>query len=366
MACQHLTAIALCSLFSLLPVTRLTASQPRQSAVQQPQEREAVSHSPLSLRSYAQSRNFYLGAAAKTSGLSQDEQYGDYLAREFNLLTAEWEMKFRQLQPERDRFNFTAADQLIHFAIANDMAVRGHVLVWHSALPKWLTEGDWTREEAMAILETHIKTVVGRYRGQIAAWDVVNEAITADGELRDSFWLREIGPDYIELAFRWAKEADPNALLFYNDFGNEGLGRKADAIYQFVQDWQAKDIPIDGVGLQMHVAANSPPNPDHVAQNMQRFAALGLAVHITEMDVRLKQPVATQDYQTQAEIYQAMLRTCLQADNCNTFITWGFSDRHSWIPSYFEGWGEALLFTRDYAAKPAYYRLLAELANLSP
>ncbi|HSM83711.1 MAG TPA: endo-1,4-beta-xylanase [Nodosilinea sp.] len=315
------------------------------------------------LATAAANHRLWIGTAVNHNALDRDPHYRHCLAQEFNLVTAENAMKLHRLQPRPHEFDFTQADRLMAFAAEHQLAVRGHTLVWHEALPDWLNDGDWTRDQLIALLEHHIKTLVGRYRGQIVAWDVVNEAIADDGTLRDSFWLRGIGPDYIAMAFRWAHEADPSAQLFYNDYGGEGLNPKADAIYELVRSLQAEGVPIHGVGLQMHVVASAAPRPPEVAANMARLADLGLAVQITEMDVRTYLPATAADVEQQAQIYAAMLQTCLQAPNCDTFVTWGFTDRYSWVPRHFEGWGEALPLDRDYRAKPAYHRLLATLTS---
>ncbi|MEO0949316.1 MAG: endo-1,4-beta-xylanase [Cyanobacteria bacterium J06641_5] len=313
----------------------------------------------------ARERGLSIGTAVAVPVLERETVYQETLAREFNTVTAENVMKFEFLQPQRGGFDFTESDRLLAFAADRQMQVRGHTLVWHWALPDWLKEGNWTREEAAAILKHHIEMVVGRYRGNIVAWDVVNEAIADDGTLRDSFWLRSIGPDYIEMAFRWAHAADPEALLFYNDYGGEGLGRKSDAIYALVKSLQAKAIPIHGVGLQMHVRVDSPPAAKDVAANMQRLGELGLQVQITEMDVRIRQPATASHFERQATVYREMLQTCLAADSCNAFVIWGFSDRYSWIPKHFQGWGDALIFDARYQPKPAYKSLWEELATRS-
>ena len=192
------------------------------------------------------------------------------------MLTPENAMKFGLVHPEPDRYDFADADYIVGFAEAHGMQVRGHNLVWHFQLPTWLTEGTWTRDELIDILHQHITTVVGHYRGRVAAWDVVNEAIADDGSLRDTIWLRGIGPEYIDMAFRWAHEADPDALLFYNDYAGEGLGAKSDAIYALVQGLLERGVPINGVGLQMHVSLRWSPQPQDVAANMERLGALGL------------------------------------------------------------------------------------------
>lgn len=315
-----------------------------------------------SLRSLATNQGLYLGAAVNVKALQEDPLYPTILAREFNGVTAENDMKFERLQPQRNRFDFAQADLLMGFAAENQMQVRGHTLVWHNALPTWLEDGNWTREEAIAILENHIKTVVGRYRGRVIAWDVVNEAILGNGTLRDSFWLENIGPEYLEMAFTWAHEADPDAVLIYNDYGGEGVNRKSDAIYDLVKSLQEKGVPIHGVGLQMHVAVNAFPDPEAVAENMRRIANLGLQVHITEMDVRIQQPSTQEDFERQADVYKELLEVCLLAENCNTFIFWGFTDQYSWVPIFFDGWDEALLWDKTFQPKPAYYRILELLS----
>lgn len=212
----------------------------------------------------------------------------------------------------------------------------------------------------MTILRQHIDTVVRHYRGQLVAWDVVNEAIADDAELRQSMWLNGIGSDYIEMAFRWAHVADPQARLFYNDYGGEGLGKKSDAIYALVKNLRQRDVPIHGIGFQMHVSIDNPPKPEDVAANIKRLGELGLAVHITEMDVRIHGGRGTRQEKlaTQAKLYREMLQACLDASNCTTFVTWGFSDRHSWIPSYYGHPDSPLIFDESFRPKPAYNALI--------
>lgn len=194
--------------------------------------------------------------------------------------------------------------------------------------------------------------MVGRYRGRVDEWDVVNEAIADDGQLRDTIWLRKIGPDYIELAFRWAREADPNARLYYNDYGAEGSGQKADAVYNLLADLRQRGVPVDGVGFQSHFTLYVPPGMD---ETFTRFSGLGLDLAITEMDVRLRLAASATDLQNQADVYQRVLTTCRTQPRCRTFTVWGVIDRYSWVPDYFPGYGAPLLFDDYYLAKPAYY-----------
>jgi len=312
------------------------------------------------LRVLAKRCGIYIGAAVERSLLDIPD-YAYTLKQEFNILTTENALKFGPVHPNPDVYSFSDADYIISFAESHGMKVRGHTLVWHQQLPAWITQGKYSREEWINILHEHIMTVVGRYKGRIYAWDVVNEAINDNGTLRDNIWLRNIGPEYIELAFRWVHEADPQALLFYNDYGAEGLGVKSDAVYNLVKSLLERGVPIHGVGLQMHVSLENPPNPQEVAANIKRLNNLGLIVHITEMDVRIKTPPKWADLVRQAEIYYSILKACLSADNCEAFVMWGFTDKYSWIPSYFGGCGSALIFDESYGPKPAYYYIAKAL-----
>lgn len=314
-----------------------------------------------SLRALAQSQGRLIGTAVKSDTMLGDAAYHETLAGQFNLVTPENAMKFGPLSPARGSYHFAEADAIVAFAEEHGMRVRGHTLVWHLQQPDWLTGGQWSRDELIQILHEHITTVVGHYRGRLVAWDVVNEAVNDDGTLRDTLWLRGIGPEYIELAFRWAREADPDALLFYNDYNGEGLGAKSDAIYALVADLKQRGAPIDGVGLQMHVAVDSWPAADEVTANMRRLAELGLQAHITEMDVRVPQPPAPDALTRQAEVYGRMLQVCLAAENCTAFSLWGFTDNYSWIPEFFPGWGHGLVFDVAYQPKPAFQELLNHL-----
>lgn len=333
-----------------------------------PSSPSEVSNSPstaTTLRTLAAEHNIHIGAAVLTEPFSEDSTYREQLARQFNLLVPENAMKFKSLHPEFDRYNFTNADAMVEFAEAHQMEVHAHALLWHQSLPDWLTEGDWSQAELKTILRQHIETVVSHYRGRVLTWDVVNEAVSGKGSLRDSFWLEQLGPDCIEWAFQWAHEADPDAQLFYNDHDGEELGVKSDAIYALVQGLQERNVPIHGVGLQMHKSLGNAPDPEAVAANMQRLADLGLEVQISEMDVSLDEGEGTQAEQLeeQAKVYQTMLQTCLEASNCTAFTTWGLTDQFSWIPQFYDRPDAPLLFDEAYQPKPAYDALIDVLQN---
>jgi endo-1,4-beta-xylanase len=315
-----------------------------------------------SLRALAEQNGIFIGAAASSRVLRTDSAYRETLAQEFNLLTPENELKFGPLCPRLGAYDFGPAEELVEFAQANDMRVRGHTLLWHLMNPDWLKEGNYNRNQALDLLRRHIFTIMGHFRGEIYAWDVVNEPVEPNGGLRDSFWMHTIGPDYIEYAFRWAREADPSTRLFINDYGVEGLNEKSNALYGLLKDLLKQGVPIDGVGLQMHVSLTgahsfaTPPAVHELFDNLKRLGELGLELHITEMDVLIQGSTGTQEekLQKQAEVYEQILSTALRNPQLKAFSLWGFTDRYSWIPRFTGSPDAPLLFDEYYQPKPAY------------
>ena len=349
-----------------------------------------------SLREAAQPSGVLIGTAVRPAQFSETA-YASTLAREFNMVEPEDALKWEVVHPQPQAFDFSQGDQIVDFATRHGMRVRGHTLVWHRQNPKWLAEGKYTSGELAEIIEKHIKTVVGHYRGKIFAWDVVNEAFDElhPGELRSTIWHDQPGIttassyeprassnpvrsklearsskqsySYIERCFRWAHEADPQALLFYNEAEAEVMNPKSDAIYAMVRDFRQRGVPIDGVGFQMHIA-HLHADAASISANIQRFTALGLQVHITEMDVAL--PVdgegnaTPDDLQRQADIYGQIASACLSHPGCTAIQVWGFTDRYSWIGSHSKQTeGAALPFDRNYRSKPAYAALLVALKS---
>lgn len=315
----------------------------------------------LPLRLWAQRRDIHFGTAVAAQPLAGDPEYRALAAREFSMLTPENAMKMGPLRPSRDRFSWEQADAVVRFAEQHAQQVHGHALVWHEQVPRWLADGTWTREELLEIMRDHITEVVGRYRGRVQLWDVVNEAVEADGSLRDTIWLRVIGSDYIEHAFRWAHEADPDAVLIYNDYNAEDMGTKSDGVYELLRDLIERGVPVHGVGLQMHLTAGATPTADDLRDNLGRLAALGLELHVTEADVRIRMPATPQRLELQAANYRAMLEVALEQPQLRSWTLWGFTDRHSWIPRQFRGYGAGLPWDEDYQPKPARAALVAAL-----
>jgi endo-1,4-beta-xylanase len=315
----------------------------------------------VTLRQAADQIGFLVGTAVQSQPLWGDATYQQMIAQQYNFLTPENALKFRYLSPAEGQYNFKEADQMVTFALSHNMQVRGHTLIWYLGDPTWLSTTNYTRDQMIALLQNHIRTVVGHYRGQIRIWDVVNEAVNPNGTLRNTIWLQKIGPEYIEMAFRAAHEADPDALLFYNDYSNEGSGSKSDAIYNMVKDFVQRGVPINGVGFQLHTSINTPPSVKDITNNMSRLGALGLQVQISEMDVQVKNASGTTDdiLKAQAAVYSNILDTCLQTKVCTGFTTWGFTDRYTWIAQP----DMPLPFDMNYQAKPAYLAINSTLAS---
>lgn len=288
-----------------------------------------------------------------------DQEYRELVGAEFSSVTPENQLKWEYVHPEPDTYAFDAADDVVAFAEARGMVVRGHTLLWHSQNPDWLEEGEYTPDELRAILREHVTTVVGRYAGRIQQWDVANEIIDDRGRLRteENIWLRELGPGIIADAFRWAHEADPAAELFLNDYGAEAVNAKTDAYLALAQDLLAQGVPVHGLGAQAHLSLEQGPPGDDVRESLQRFADLGLATAVTELDVRVPVDGASAsaaDLERQAEYYRDVVAGCLAVEGCASITVWGFTDAYSWVPSFFPGMGAATLLTEEYARKPAY------------
>ena len=309
--------------------------------------------------------DFLIGYAAMSNfnTASDAAQFQDVARTEFNFVTPENAMKWDATEPSQNNFSFGGADTLVNFAQANNQKVHGHTLVWHNQLPNWVANGSWNSTTLTNVMYNHIDKVMNHWSdGQIYAWDVVNEAFEENGTRRASVFQNVIGNSYIELAFRRARAADPVTKLIYNDYGIETVNSKSTGVYNMIADFKSRGVPIDGVGLQMHLSGTG-IDYNSLAQNMQRFANIGVEVYITEMDVRLPTPTNSNELAKQATIYQGVLDVCLKQPRCKALQVWGISDRHSWVPGTFPGTGDALIFDNNYNAKPAYYAIQAGLGN---
>lgn len=320
-----------------------------------------------SLRDLADLNNLDIGAAVHSYQLDIAD-HAATLGSQFNFLTHEHEAKPCALQSQQGVFDFRAMDEITNFAEANNMGIHGHTLVWHQCTQDWVIQGDFPREEAIQYLRDYIMTVVGRYQGRINIWDVVNEYIQDDdATIRETPWQRLIGDDYIDLAFQFAHEADPNAKLFYNDYGIEGMGGKANVAYEMVSGMLDRGIPIHGIGLQGHFTVGA-INEQSIRDNVERFGELGLEVHFTELDVRFQGEPTVATMQQLARDYHTLMRICLDSDACTTYIVWGVTDQFTWLRNENLGFFNnpevaPLLFDDQYQPKLAYFALLDLLAE---
>ncbi|MFE1440143.1 endo-1,4-beta-xylanase [Streptomyces sp. NPDC058739] len=286
----------------------------------------------------------YFGVAIAANRLS-DSTYAAIAAREFNSVTAENEMKIDATQPQRGQFSFTAADRVYNWAVQNGKGVRGHTLAWHSQQPGWMQSlnGSALRQ---AMID-HMNGVMSHYKGKIAQWDVVNEAFAdgSSGARRDSN-LQRTGNDWIEVAFRTARAADPSARLCYNDYNVEDwTWAKTQAMYAMVRDFKQRGVPIDCVGFQSHFNSGSPYN-SNFRTTLQNFAALGVDVAVTELDIQ-GAPAST---------YASVVNDCLAVSRCLGVTVWGVRDSDSWRSEH-----TPLLFNNDGSKKPAYTAVLNAL-----
>ncbi len=316
------------------------------------------------LRQLADDNGMLVTAAVEPKYLKEKE-YADTLKREFNGITPENALKWEVIRKTKDTFDFSGADEIMKFAEENKMKVRGHNLAWHVANPEWLDKGPWTKDSLLALLKDHITKVVDRYKGKIYAWDVCNEVVSdaIPYTLRDTVWSRTIGPEYIEKAFQWAHEADPNAKLILNEFGMEEKNAKADYFYELVKGLKAKGVPIDGVGFQFHIDIENIPDMASVYENVKRFADLGLLVDFTEVDVRINSEVNAAILKKQAQVYSDLMRIALSFDSSKVYAMWGMTDKYSWIPKSYPNSSSGHIFSDDYKPKPAYDALVKDLGN---
>ena len=322
-----------------------------------------------SLKTHAANRGFLFGCAVNTNALEKDEHYATLIREQCNIVVAENAMKWGPLRPTQETWDFTGADRLVAFAEANHIKVRGHNLCWHRQIPTWFaTEAN--AGNAKQILVSHIQTVAGRYAGRLHSWDVVNEAVLpSDGRpdgLRKSPWLDLVGEEYIEVAFRTARDADPQALLTYNDYGIEGedeaSAQKRAAVLTLLRRLKARHVPIDALGVQSHIEAGKT-----YGAGLREFLAaareMGLQIFMTELDVndrKLLAEISARD-EAVAATYSDYLKLVFEDRAVRVVVTWGITDRYTWLNSESARPDHqperCLPFDRDDAPKPAFYSI---------
>ena len=330
--------------------------------------------------------SFYIGTALNRGQIyGKDECVNKLLATQFNSITPENILKWEKVHPKPEEYNFEPVDKLMELAETNHMVLIGHVLVWHSQTPGWVFEDEpgqlTNRETLLKRMQAHIATVAGRCKGRIHGWDVVNEAFEDNGDLRKSKWLKIIGEDYIQKAFEFAREADPEAELYYNDYNMWKPG-KVRAVVQMVRDLKEKGVKVDGIGMQGHWGLDYPKNLEEVDAAIAAFAGVGCKVVITEMDLNMlplpdrntgadisrnikagkelnPYPECLPDsmVNVQNERYAAFFKIFHKHRDAITRVTfWGVSDRNSWLNNWpvFGRTNYPLLFDRQCQPKPVF------------
>jgi endo-1,4-beta-xylanase len=327
------------------------------------------------LASLAVRHDIRVGAEFFWPNAFPETRYRETALRELNIFTIP--AYLHEVQRQQNQFDFSLPDQTADIAPPGSR-IRVHNLIWCDNLPDWLEQGVFTGAELEKILIDHVTAVVQHYQtkypGKVVAWDVVNEPLSWQGDTCP--WNRiglEAGLDqheYIRIAFKTARSMAPEATLYINDFGIEGMSQKSDAMFELVSRLEEEGIPIDGVGLEAHFVIASdelfgrmPPVED-IIENMNRLAALGLETTITEADFSIPSAqISPATLAQQAEDYGSLMYACLAATGCKAFMTWGVGDADSWINDFAPGWGAPLLFDAAYNPKPAYEAIAQELAR---
>ncbi|KAH0608225.1 uncharacterized protein H6S33_002277 [Morchella sextelata] len=303
----------------------------------------------------------YFGSATDNGELS-DAAYTTILknSKEFGVITPGNSMKWDATEGTRGTFTLTNGETIVKFAEANGQKVRGHTLVWHSQLPSWVSSGGFSAAELTEIIQTHVTKLVTNWKGRILHWDVVNEIFNDDGTYRTSVFYNTLGEEFVSIAFKAARAADPAAKLYINDYNIDGTGAKSTAMYNLVQKLLAAGVPIDGIGVQAHLISGSVPST--LATNWASFASLGVDVAITELDIRMTTPSDATKLAQQATDYGTVVKACVSVPRCVGVTIWDYTDKYSWIPSVFSGQGAALPWDESLVKKPAYAAIASALA----
>jgi endo-1,4-beta-xylanase len=283
------------------------------------------------------------------------------------MITPEYEMKQSNIEKVRGVYDYSKADTLISYCKKNNVLVRGHTLLYAGrSLPEWMNHSELQNDTIMGMLKKYITDVASHFSGKLYCWDVVNEAIDNNGKMYPNILYAKFGESYIDSAFAWAHRADPSTKLFYNDYftnyGNDEYKVKLELAYNLLSRLKKSQIQVDGIGLQMHVDINESIDYGYMKTILNKFEALGLEIHFTEVDVAIDTPFTAAKYLKQAEVYAKLAKLCISSPGCKAFITWGFTDLISWIPSYYSGKkGAACLLDASYNSKPAVDSIIKTL-----
>ncbi|KAJ3042416.1 hypothetical protein HDV00_007372 [Rhizophlyctis rosea] len=312
------------------------------------------------LKSAAAGQGRYMGTIIDPAYISNsDTTYPRIATTEFNYVTPENSMKWDSIEPGNNQFSFSGADTVVNWASQNGMKVRGHTLVWHSQLPSWVANGSWSKSSLTSIIQRHVTTIMTRYKGKIAQWDVVNEIFNEDGTARDSVFSRVFGglDEFVTVAFNAARAADPNAILCINDYNLDYSGGKANGMLSLVKRLKANGVPIDCIGSQAHLVVGQVSSS--FSSTLSSLCSTAGKCALTELDIRTNTPASSSALQQQKTDYTTVVRACANLSNCLGVSVWGITDSRSWIPGVFSGQGAALPWDNSYNKKPAYDGIIA-------
>ena len=304
--------------------------------------------------------NIKIGSAIDKFYLENNASYREKVIKHFDRISMENAWLWYKVHPEKDVYNWEEFDYLVSFAEQYNKDIIGHSLVYHDYLPQWVNDFNGTKNDWEEILKNHIQTLIGRYKGRIKAWIVVNEAFNSDGSLRTSVWLKHIGPKYIELAFKWAREADPTAKLFYNDFDLELNQTKLKAVLRTMKDLKVNGTPIDGIGTQLHIKKEF-PEVFEIYRMTKQIQDEGWLVYFSEIDISLNllgktNIPTTHDLMQQKYLVKEIIRAFKQINPEQQYgiSFWNVGDQDSWIRYTFHRIDFPCMFDDNYKAKPMY------------
>ncbi|KAL1747659.1 glycoside hydrolase family 10 protein [Schizophyllum fasciatum] len=267
-------------------------------------------------------------------------------------LTVSNSLKWDSTEPSQNSFSYTNPDRLVAYAQEHAYIVRGHTLVWHSQLPSWVS--GVAKSSVRAVMENHIANVAGRYAGKLYAWDVVNEPFNEDGSWRSDPFYNALGDSYVSIALDAARAADPDAKLYINDYNVETPGAKSSALVSLAKSLVSAGAPLQGIGFQGHFILGQTPSKATLVSQFKQYTDLGLEVAITELDIRIKQPASSASLAQQQTEFQNVVAACKALDLCVGVTAAGLSDKYSWVPNTFPGYGSPLMFDESFKQKPAY------------
>nr|VWO96522.1 Beta-xylanase (EC [Ganoderma boninense] len=344
------------SIVFIVPVLLAAAHPPRSGF-------NAVARSAGKLYFGTATNNYQLNDSAYVAVLDDLAMFGQLTPAK----AMKWTLIFvrkNYTEPERGVFTWDMGDQVVALAQQGGKLMRGHNCVWHNDIPAWVTNTTWTGPELAQVVQEHCFNIVRHWAGQMTSacrysWDVINEPFNDDGTWRETIWYNTLNTSYIPLALHAARQADPHAKLYINEYNTTGPGPKASALKVLVRDLKASGVPLHGVGVQAHETVGQVPSLAEVKRNLAEFAALGVEVAITELDVRFGVlPPVEEGLEQQRRDFETIVRACREVEGCIGITVWDWTDKYSWVPASFPGEGDACPFDADFEPKPAYYGVI--------